>query len=140
MSDTLLARILGFELWRYDDNTALEKLYRHYKIATWIIIPWVWAGGAFAFSLLQMAVLQSLGLFDYFGWIDIVIMAVSTAVSAVLVAPALIANITAKEIERQLRRRKEPLPGNRSIVKRALGSLRKATLFYLLAFGIMFYL
>lgn len=117
MKRSVISRVLGSSLWRYD-CVATEKLRLHHRIGSRIVAAWAWAAGTMAVCLFQICFLPDAAgsprsVLDK---ATLVLAIISTAVALFLAIPAIFLLPNLEEIERALRRRGMPvLPSERAI-------------------------
>jgi len=95
----------GVVLWKYADDTPVEKLYRHHHFAWRVLQAWL-TSGVLAFSLLAEFFLSV-------GWkrdILFVVACIVWSVNVILCLPAIAAFVWAGEIEAVLKVRGLPSP------------------------------
>jgi hypothetical protein len=102
----MLSRLAHVVLWKCADDVPVEKLYRHHRIAARICMIGFGAGVLMASSMAEFLATPK-------GWLQTVsmtVMIVSTAITGVMLVPAIIAIPWGNEIEKELKARGLPLP------------------------------
>ncbi len=104
-------------LFQYTAETCEAKLFRHHRIARWII----YSCGFFSLTMMSSGLQGLIVGFDTF---TLIIMVVSVCAVAILIIPSLFSMPWIREIEAELIQRSIPIPGGVKIEER----IKKTTL------------
>lgn len=123
-------------LWKYADDTPIERLQRHYRIAKGLVYVWVTSSVIMVSSMVDF-------LFSSEGIrrdTAMVILLVSGGIASLSMFPALPCVFWAQEIEQTLLRRGYPLPAPKPIGQQVgVAAMKMCFWFFALMLGVQFF-